>query len=278
MSAIIDQPSFVPSKPLRSAAPTSAVALRDEIRPVRVALVGHRLYQKIRSLDDLKLFLEHHVFAVWDFMSLLKWLQRAYTCVDTPWLPSRDPLTRRLINEIVLAEESDEDGSGGFTSHFEMYLAAMNACGANTGPINRLTSLLSEGVSIDDAVAQCGAPPAATAFVTSTMNLIREGNRAKITAAFALGREDVIPDMFRMIVADIEQQFPGQLSILRLYLERHIALDEETHTPLALRMLTQVCSEDQSGWDDALEAATACLRDRLSLWDAIADDLDRRAG
>ncbi len=257
--------------------PTTALDLRESLRPIRAKLVGHRLYSKIRTIDDLRLFLEHHVFAVWDFMSLLKWLQRSYTCVETPWLPSRDPLTRRLINEIVLAEESDDDGEGGYTSHFEMYLAAMNACHASAAPISALVQNLAEGASIESALERCGGPAAATTFVRSTMQLIHEGNRSKITAAFALGREDVIPDMFRMIVADLEQQFPGELATLRLYLERHISLDEETHTPLALRMLTQVASEDENGWRDAHEAAQQCLLERLRLWDAIADALDARA-
>jgi hypothetical protein len=40
--------------------------------------------------------------------------------------------TRYLINEIVVAEESDLTIDGQRSSHYEMYIEAMKACRANT--------------------------------------------------------------------------------------------------------------------------------------------------
>jgi hypothetical protein len=96
--------------------------LKEEITPLRSQLIGHPLYAKIKTIDHLNVFMEHHVFAVWDFMSLLKSLQRNLTCVNLPWVPVGNPQTRYLINEIVLGEESDVDEQGLRTSHFELYL------------------------------------------------------------------------------------------------------------------------------------------------------------
>jgi hypothetical protein len=108
--------------------------IQERLTPLKAALLTHSIYQEIDRPDSLRLFMEHHVFAVWDFMSLLKALQRRLCCVEVPWLPAADPLGSRLVNEIVLAEESDDDGQGGFASHFELYRRAMKRCGANSPP------------------------------------------------------------------------------------------------------------------------------------------------
>ena len=42
------------------------------LAPLKAALVGHPIYRQLEGLGALHLFMEHHVFAVWDFMSLLK--------------------------------------------------------------------------------------------------------------------------------------------------------------------------------------------------------------
>jgi hypothetical protein len=64
-------------------------------------------------------------------MSLLKALQSKLTCT-TPWFATTNPQTRYLINEIVVAEESDLTIDGQRSSHYEMYIEAMKACGAST--------------------------------------------------------------------------------------------------------------------------------------------------
>jgi hypothetical protein len=81
--------------------------IQDRLAPHRAALLAHPVYHEIDRLEALRRFMEHHVFAVWDFMSLLKALQRQLSCVTVPWLPAVDPLGSRLVNEFVLAEESD---------------------------------------------------------------------------------------------------------------------------------------------------------------------------
>jgi len=124
---------------------TPAIRLRriqERLRPLKAALLDHPIYQEIDRLEALHTFMEHHVFAVWDFMSLLKALQQRLCCVAVPWLPAADPLGSRLVNAIVLAEESDDDGRGGFSSHFELYHRAMTRCGANV-------------VAIDDFLGGC---------------------------------------------------------------------------------------------------------------------------
>ncbi|UOQ55078.1 DUF3050 domain-containing protein [Hymenobacter cellulosivorans] len=243
--------------------------LQQQLASTREQLVAHNVYQGIQSLDDLRVFMQHHVFAVWDFMSLLKSLQRDLTCVTVPWVPRGNPATRRLINEIVLEEETDVDQHGRPASHFELYMRAMDECGADTQPIRKLLDALSVGESVEMALLQANVPYAVQQFVLSTFNVINSGKSHAVAAAFTFGREDVIPDMFRHLVADLGQRFPGQLETFIYYLNRHIQLDEEVHTPLAEQMVRELCGSTEQSWDECREIAARCMQARIALWDGI---------
>ena len=247
--------------------------LQQSLRPIRAQLFKHEVYRSIKTQDDLRIFMEHHVFAVWDFMSLLKTLQGRLTGVTIPWFPQGDRNARRLINEIVLEEESDEDGEGGYISHFELYRAAMDQCGANTSRIDAFMGRLSQGQPVLEVLATTGVPKAAQAFVRTTWRVIESGPTHSIAAAFTLGREDLIPNMFRALVVDLDKSFPGQWHRLRYYLERHIHLDEQHHAPLALQMLAGLCGHDEENWREAEKSARAALNARISLWDDVLEEL-----
>src|SRR3954471_9932469 len=111
-------------------------ALEDKLQPFYTRLASHPLYASFRTIEDLRTFMETHVFAVWDFMSLLKALQRGLTCVKVPWIPLENSAAR-LINEIVRDEESDLSLTGHTISHFDLYYSAMTECGSNTSCIDR---------------------------------------------------------------------------------------------------------------------------------------------
>jgi Protein of unknown function (DUF3050) len=218
--------------------------------------------------------MESHVFAVWDFMSLLKALQKRLTCVEIPWVPSPYPQSRRFINEIVLGEESDLY-EGRAVSHFELYVEAMRECGANVGAILQLQQELAGAnpASVEEALTRASAPLAARAFVSSTFRVIREGGLHAIAAGFTFGREDLIPDVFRALVRDLNVQLSGDLRKFVWYLERHIEVDSEDHGPLALGMVQDLCGDDDGLWEEAVEAAESALHSRLLLWDGIAGQL-----
>lgn len=213
--------------------------------------------------------MESHVFAVWDFMSLLKVLQSRLTCVSSPWTPTSRPESRRFLNEIVLGEESDEY-DGGFLSHFEIYLLAMAQAGASAAGISELLAQL-ESVSVLQAVQSAAIPEGARRFVRTTFELIESRRLHALAAAFTFGREDVIPDMFRSLVRDLNARKPGAYTTFLWYLERHIEVDGEDHGPLSLRMVADLCGEDEALWTEAAEAAEDALRARLALWDSILD-------
>jgi hypothetical protein len=244
--------------------------LRSQIQPLREQLIRHRVYAMVNSVHRLRTFMERHVFAVWDFMSLLKALQQSQTCVEVPWRPKTHSVAARLVNEIVLGEESDEDGKGGYTSHFELYREAMLQSGASTASIDRVVKALIGGMGIIEALIDCHADPGVAEFVRSTWAFVCSGKPHAIAAAFTFGREDVIPEMFRQFVCALDEEFPQQFERIRYYLARHIELDENSHAPMAIKVMHELCGNDTRRWEEATLAAQRALQARIQLWDAIA--------
>jgi hypothetical protein len=252
--------------------------INNVLQPLKDRLLLHPLYYKIRTLDDLHCFLEHHVYAVWDFMSLLKALQQQLTCTTTPWLPVGNPEVRYLINVIVVAEETDLAMDGKRQSHFEMYLDAMNQCGSNTLAVQRFLEDIQKTQNIFVSIKHAEVHPKVRAFLDFTFRVIEEGKAHKIAAAFTFGREDLIPTMFTEILKNFQQNFPQtDLSKLIYYFERHIELDGDEHGPMAIQMITELCGDSTTKWNEVLEVSQQALEKRLGLWDAIEEMVTEKA-
>ncbi|MCP4097148.1 MAG: DUF3050 domain-containing protein [Planctomycetaceae bacterium] len=243
--------------------------INASLEPQRMALVNHPIYEDISTLCDLRIFMEYHVYAVWDFMSLLKSLQQQITGSTIPWLPSSDKTATRLINEIVLGEESDVTTDGEFSSHFEMYLQSMVDCGANISPVNDFLNLVRDKVAVRDAVAEIDAPLSVQTFVGNTFSTIESNQTVRIAAAFTFGREDLLPAIFEKIVDRLNLRSHGKLDNFRYYLNRHIELDADEHGPMAERMVESICGSSTVNWHVAELAAKDALQARLCLWDGM---------
>ena len=242
----------------------------DEYRSV---LVNPPLDNKIDSIDAIRLFMETHVFAVWDFMSLLKRLQLELTCASVPWIPVGNPVTRRLINEIVFGEESDVDQNGQAVSHFELYIRAMEDIGADTIAITSFIKQIKQGKSWENALLTSGASQAAIQFVRNTMACVEHAPVHVVAGVFTYGREDLIPDMFISIVRELSEKGHSGAQTLVYYLERHIEIDGDEHGPMALQMIEELCEGDSIKKQESIHAAKQALKSRTELWDAIADTL-----
>lgn len=247
--------------------------IKQGIEPLRKQLLEHPLYTSINTVEHLQVFMEHHMFAVWDFMSILKALQQELTCTTIPWTPKGTPALRRLINEIVHGEESDEDKNGRAASHYELYFEAMELAGANTQTISSLLDKLTEGKAVYQALEELDLPSGITNFVRFSFDTIYSKKTHNIASIFTFGREDLIPDMFSALVADLNKTFPGKLDALVYYLDRHIELDGGEHGPLALTMISELCGDDETKWNEALEAAKMALEVRIKLWDGILEEI-----
>ena len=251
--------------------------INQTIQPQKELLLQHSLYEKVKTLDDLRQFLESHVYAVWDFMSLLKALQNKLTCTTTPWFASANPETRYLINEIVLAEESDLTLDGKRLSHFEMYVEAMQSCGASTKTLQAFLQNVTDTQNVFIAIKQSDLHENIKAFLDFTFRVIEEGKVHKIAAAFTFGREDLIPNMFTEILKNFQQNFPDvDLAKLIYYFERHIELDADEHGPMAMQMIGELCGDDTQKWKEVEEVSVLALEKRIGLWNAIEAQIAMR--
>lgn len=248
--------------------------LRDVIDDARSAVIDHPIYRRLNSLNDVNTFTENHVFAVWDFMSLLKVLQRELTCIAVPWVPQGSVESRRLINDIVLVEESDELNDG-FISHFELYVNGMEQAGADTATVTAFLDLIRGGTDVPAAIGEAGVPEAAARFMATTWDIIDTSPVHCQAAAFAFGREDLIPEMFDQVIKIDDQG--GKLATFRDYLARHIEVDGEEHTPMAMAMLADLCGDDRAKWDECGQTVVRALAARRDFWDGIVKALDADA-
>ena len=246
----------------------NSVFFDDDLNYLRKSLIEHPLYNSMENLSDIRKFMEVHVYAVWDFMSLVKNLQMNLTCISTPWIPSENSLTARLINEIVMGEETDIDKNEVAKSHFEMYLDSMNEIGANTNKIGDLIELVKQGKDIFNIIQNQDISDEIKDFLNFTFSVIKN-NKVHVTAAvFTFGREDLIPNMFIEIVRKIKLENKSVESLI-YYLERHIEMDGDHHGPMAMNMIESLCQNNDNKIKEALDSSKLALKKRIKLWDYI---------
>jgi hypothetical protein len=249
--------------------------VRDHLATLREGLLDHPIYAEVASLEDLRRFMEDHVFAVWDFMSLLKRLQQDLTCTKVPWFPADNARAARLINDIVIGEETDVDPDGSYVSHLDLYLRAMADVGASTRQFEAFRSLARVGTSVEGGLARTGVPPHVRSFVAHTMTLAQSGSTEEVVAAFFYGREDIIPEMF----SRLQKTLPGmkhdkaRLRHFIYYIERHIELDGDSHGPMGRELLDKLVADSPQKNERALRAACNSIQARIELWNGTLSTL-----
>jgi hypothetical protein len=244
----------------------------ENIKLKEIELYSHPLLSTnmIQTKADLCVFMEHHVYAVWDFMSLAKALQNRICPSTDLWLPTehiRDE-SARLINEIILGEESDVDLGNGSICHFDLYLQAMAEVGADTDAIQQfLHSVKKKG--IDWSLENCEfVPESARKFMRSTFDFIATDKKHIIGAAFTWGRESVIPNMFKGILQQLNIN-AYTAKKFHYYLERHIEIDGDDHGPAALKLVENLCGNDPLAYVEVERAAIDAINARIEFWNAL---------
>jgi hypothetical protein len=246
----------------------------ESLTDVRARLIAHPMYGELDSQEKLRIFMRHHVFAVWDFFTLLKRLQAEVTTVTLPWRPAGHAEHGRFVLEIVLAEETDEDIDGGYISHFELYRRAMTEVGADTGPIDAFLAALAAGTPPLRALENPLIPDGVRRFVGHTLHVALHGSPHEVAASFCHGRENLLPDVFTAVRSNVTELLAGA-PVLRHYLDRHISLDHDEHGPLALKLLDSLCAGDPDRAAAAERVGADAISARIALWDGVLADLRR---
>jgi Protein of unknown function (DUF3050) len=248
--------------------------LQERIEPLRRALLHHPVYDAVDSVGRLRDFMQIHVFAVWDFMSLVKRLQSEVTVQRLPWMPPASAQIARFANEVVLGEESDLGPDKKPTSHFELYLRAMDEIGADTQVVTTFMQKIDQGEHWSIALKELEVPTSITDFVEETLNCALHGSVVEVAAYFFFGREDIIPDMFLRLLK-LWDHGEVEVPYFAYYLKRHIELDGDSHGPWAREMLISLAGEDESSWKQATCAAERAITSRIKLWDGVQAHLNK---
>jgi len=247
----------------------------QNLEPLKDKLKNHPLYSSISDVEDLKIFSKAHVYAVWDFMSLLKFLQIKLTSTSLPWFPSKNTTTAKLINEIVAGEETDEDQNGKPMSHFEMYIDSIQEFGINTNKILNNIHSLDNLDSIEDDIDSLDIEDYVKNFLKFTFSVIKRGNVHEVASVFTFGREDLIPDMFIPLIEGINAE-NNDLNKLIYYFKRHIEVDGDMHGPMSMEMLSYLCDNDPQKIADSISISEEALLARISLWNGIETEIKQR--
>lgn len=243
-----------------------------ELKGLRRKLAKHRLYKSLHKVEDIQEFAEHHVFAVWGSMSLLKVLQQQLTNTKIPWSPVPNPVLARLINEMVLTEESGINEQGLAQSHFEMYVDAMQEIGADTSQIHQFVQLIYAGATVDYAMNQIKIDRKISHFIVYIFNIIKTGKTHLIAASLILSRTDIPSKIFLEILTDTEQDAHKW----KYCLTHHAEFNPGQYGTSSLELIAELCGKNKKDWQEVIEVAKHALNQKIILWNRITEMIEHK--
>lgn len=249
----------------------------EKLSPQINEIKYHKLYKDITSIHKLRFFMECHVFAVWDFMCLLKELHKSLVSTSAPWFPPKDAFSANLISSILIDEESDLSVDGEYyLSHFDLYIAAMKETGANTMPIKNFLNLLANDKSLHESALCIHLEPSIFQFIETTFSFFNSQTH-QLASSFVFGREAITAPMFTPLLEDVDNldtQGSNHLKTFMYYLKRHIELDKDDHFPKAVKMIINLTGKDDAKWEEVHLAAKISLESRIKLLNYIEREIN----
>jgi Protein of unknown function (DUF3050) len=242
------------------------------ITQYQATLNSHPLLSNtITTIDDVRTFMEFHVFAVWDFMCMVKALQHALVPSGNVWIPTTDTgimTAGRLLNQIVTGEETDIGLDGKATSHFQLYRQAMKEIGADTSVVDAFIDKLTNNKlqSLNQLLAMLPVPSGT--FCHTTFEYINSGKPHVLAAAFTFGRETAIPQMFINLSKQLKDSNISA-PMFQYYMDRHIQIDSEEHGPASEELINILCNNNLQKVEEATHAALEAITHRINFWTKV---------
>ncbi|WP_081210590.1 DUF3050 domain-containing protein [Salegentibacter sediminis] len=230
---------------------------------------NYPIHHYINNKQQLQVFMEHQVFAVWANMSLLNSLKEEFTKTTNPWLPIGDPDLRYLINKIILQEESARNYSGNHQSKFEIYLDAMAATGANTENITNFLRHVSHGTDIFLIIAASKMPIRIKRFIKTIFDIISEGKSHKIATAFVYSQAGISALNLIKTILEIEKETTIDLKLYKYYLH----LEAESDLSSSFEILEILCGKSMEKWKDTEAIAEIITKNQQTLMEGIETEL-----
>ena len=261
-------------------------AIETRIAPLRKRLRQHRIYESLKSLDDVRRFMEVHVFALWDFMHLVKCLHRAPSTAEATCPPKKrfkkSAGVQSLVDEMVQNYANDLNERGERMATFRMYLDAMEQLGAETKCVASFLGDCGDcgdlragdlGPVVGPSLLSCRAPRGAADFTAYTCQVIDSSKDHKVAASLVFGRQSLIVDALLRALGEVERREGTRVDKFRFLLSKYKSLYANNWPALSYQVLVELCGYSDEKWKEAEEAAVGALKARIALWDATHDYL-----
>lgn len=234
-------------------------------------LANHKLYERVNDELSLRLFMEHHVICVWSYNFLLREIHQELVGLIHPLNSQSQKEAIRLVSEMILEEELEEQQDGSLLSHFEIYLEAMQDLGANISPIVSFFDLQDSGQNWQTALKHARFPTAVSRYARKMNRFAQAPLHEKAAALFYEG-EPFIPDTFLLRIG----QLGNTVKIGRLldYFERHIEGLRSPGFSASGRLVEILCNNDEKMSLEAEQSAEEAMKNRVELWGYITGQLE----
>jgi len=82
--------------------------------------------------------------------------------------------------------------------------------------------------------------------------------------------------MFISMIKKMNREEDHNFGQIIYYFERHIEVDGDSHGPMALDMIKNLCGTDPMKWEEAISASKIALERRIALWDGINQQIKQK--
>lgn len=228
-------------------------------------LIDHPLMTSIETKDDLGIFAQQFVFAEWSTMTLLKALQKEFTNSELMWFPTDDPMSRKLINELVLQYESSPEVGG--LSQLEWYIQSMQDCSFDTAYIECMLDNIKQYNNYASIIDSLDF--STQRYVHNVVQIALSEKVLDIASAFFMGRWIITPKIAKKLLFGLSNPVLEREKSFKYYWEVQARPVDEEQKVIAINLLTRLCNNNSGNAARCVHVAAKMLELMHMLWDGM---------